>query len=179
MTQAFCYWFTGLSWRREIHHRRGTAASAACAGARTPSFWTATSSGRGFAAISAFPRPTARKSQRRVAEVAAILLQAGVSPIVAFISPLAAAREEARRIVGTERFFEVYINTPLEVAEARRDPKGLYKKVRAGLISQFTGISSPFEAPEHADCVVPTVGRTPQGVREPDRGRADRKRKGA
>ena len=101
------------------------------------------------------------ENQRRVAEVAAILLQAGVSPIVAFISPLAAARAEARRIVGAERFFEIYINTPLEVAEAR-DPKGLYKKVRAGLIQEFTGISSPFEAPEKPDCVVPTVGRTPR-----------------
>lgn len=160
MTQAFCYWFTGLSGAGKstiagellpLLRERG----------ENPFILDGDIVRQGLCRDLGFSEADRAENQRRVAEVAAILLQAGVSPIVAFISPLAAAREEARRIVGAERFFEVYINTPLEVAEAR-DPKGLYKKVRAGLISQFTGISSPFEAPEHADCVVPTVGRTPQ-----------------
>lgn len=92
---------------------------------------------------------------RRVAEVAALMNDAGLIVITAFISPFRADRASTRKIVGPERFMEVYLNAPLSVCESR-DPKGLYKKARAGEISDFTGIDSPYEAPEMPDLVIQT-----------------------
>jgi len=87
---------------------------------------------------------------RRVAEVARLMADAGLIVLVSFISPFRNERRLAREIAGDIAFTEVYVNTPLEVCEAR-DPKGLYAKARRGEIANFTGISSPYEAPEHAD----------------------------
>lgn len=84
---------------------------------------------------------------RRIAEVAKLFLQCGIVTICSFVSPTRAIRQTAKDIIGTADFLEVYINAPLEVCE-ERDVKGLYKKARAGLIKQFTGIDAPFEAPE-------------------------------
>jgi bifunctional enzyme CysN/CysC len=84
---------------------------------------------------------------RRVAEVARLLNQAGVSVVTSFISPFLQDREMAREIIGETAFLEVFVDAPLEVCESR-DAKGLYRKARAGEISEFTGISSPYEAPE-------------------------------
>ena len=86
---------------------------------------------------------------RRIGEVAKLMMDAGLVVMTAFISPFKADRELARSVIGPEHFFEVYVNTPLEVCE-QRDVKGLYKKARAGLIPSMTGITSPYEAPEHA-----------------------------
>lgn len=83
---------------------------------------------------------------RRVAEVARLMNLAGVSVIAALISPFRAERERAAQIIGEDSFREVHISTSLEVC-AERDVKGLYAKARAGLIPEFTGISSPYEAP--------------------------------
>jgi adenylylsulfate kinase len=83
---------------------------------------------------------------RRVGEVAALFAEAGVIAIASFISPYRAARERARERAGADAFIEVYLDTPLEVCE-RRDPKGLYKKARAGEIPNFTGIGAPYEEP--------------------------------
>lgn len=83
---------------------------------------------------------------RRITEVSRLFLDAGLIVGTAFISPFIADRAQARELVG-ERFIEVFVDTPLEVCE-QRDPKGLYKKARAGDIPHFTGISSPYEAPE-------------------------------
>jgi adenylyl-sulfate kinase len=80
---------------------------------------------------------------RRVAEVAKLMADAGLIVLTAFVSPFAADREKARRIVGPDRFVEIYVDCPLEVCESR-DVKGLYAKARQGLIPDFTGISSPF-----------------------------------
>ncbi len=91
---------------------------------------------------------------RRVGEVAALFADAGMIAISAFISPYRADRERARRAAG-DGFHEIYIHAPLEVCE-QRDPKGLYKKARAGEIPDFTGISSPYEPPENPELVVPT-----------------------
>jgi len=91
---------------------------------------------------------------RRVGEVAGLFVQAGVMTLTAFISPFRADREKVRSIVG-ENFIEVHCNTALEVCESR-DVKGLYKKARAGEISDFTGISSPYEAPENPEIRVDT-----------------------
>lgn len=92
--------------------------------------------------------PTDRTENiRRTAEAAAILNRAGVSALCALISPLEADRDAARAIIGPDRFIEVYISTPLEVCESR-DPHGLYAKARAKTITNFTGVSSPYEPPK-------------------------------
>jgi len=90
---------------------------------------------------------------RRVAEVAKLMADAGLIVLVSFISPFTKERRMAREIAGDVDFAEVYVDTPLEVCEAR-DPKGLYAKARAGEIKNFTGIDSPFEAPENPDMVL-------------------------
>lgn len=84
---------------------------------------------------------------RRVAEVARLLNEAGVIAITAFISPYREDREQAKKIIGSERFVEVFLNASIEVCE-KRDPKGLYEKARAGLIPEFTGVNAPYEVPE-------------------------------
>ena len=94
---------------------------------------------------------------RRVAEVAKLMNDAGLIVIASFISPFKKDRQNAREIIG-DGFVEVYIDTPLNECE-RRDVKGLYKKAREGKISNFTGISSPYEAPENPDICVDTTDR--------------------
>lgn len=83
---------------------------------------------------------------RRSAEVARLMNDAGLIVICAFISPLREDREVARAIIGVDNFIETYVSTPCAVCE-ERDPKGLYKKARAGLIPEFTGVSAPYEEP--------------------------------
>jgi bifunctional enzyme CysN/CysC len=90
---------------------------------------------------------------RRVAEVAKLMADAGLIVLVSFISPFENERRLAREIAGDIRFTEVYVDTPLEVAESR-DPKGLYKRARAGEIKNFTGIDSPFEPPTNPELVL-------------------------
>ncbi len=90
---------------------------------------------------------------RRVAEVARLMADAGLIVLVSFISPFEKERRLAREIAGDIEFTEVYVDTPLEVCEAR-DPKGLYKRARAGEIKNFTGIDSPFEPPTNPDVVL-------------------------
>ncbi|NMF90387.1 sulfate adenylyltransferase subunit CysN [Aromatoleum petrolei] len=93
---------------------------------------------------------------RRVAEVAKLMVDAGLIVITAFISPFRAERQMARSLVAEDEFLEVFIDTPLEVAEGR-DAKGLYKKARRGELKNFTGIDSPYEAPEAPDVRINTV----------------------
>ena len=97
---------------------------------------------------------------RRVAEVARLLMDAGVLVITAFISPYRDDRRLARSLVNEGEFLEVYVNAPLEVCE-QRDPKGLYKKARAGQITNFTGVSAPYEPPDKPEVVVHTDTQTP------------------
>ncbi len=92
---------------------------------------------------------------RRIAEVSKLLINTGMITICSFISPTDEIREMARNIIGENDFIEVFLNPPLEVCE-QRDTKGLYKKARAGVIKDFTGISSPFEAPKHPDLEIDT-----------------------
>lgn len=95
---------------------------------------------------------------RRIAEIAKLYLQSGIITICSFISPTRAMRQMARDIIGEKDFFEIYIDTPLEVCE-QRDVKGLYKKARAGEIKGFTGIDSPYEAPQFADLTIMTANQ--------------------
>lgn len=96
---------------------------------------------------------------RRIAEVSKLMNDAGLITITAFISPYRRDRRAARDIIGSDSFLEVYVSTSLEECE-RRDVKGLYKKARAGEIPNFTGISSPYEAPEHPDVTIDTSTMT-------------------
>lgn len=90
---------------------------------------------------------------RRIAEVAKLMMDAGTIVMTAFISPFRRERMMARELVGAENFIEIFVNTPLDVCEAR-DAKGLYKKARSGQLPNMTGINSPYEIPENADYVV-------------------------
>jgi bifunctional enzyme CysN/CysC len=92
---------------------------------------------------------------RRVAEVSKLMVDAGLIVLVSFISPFRSERRMARELLEPGEFIEVFIDTPLEVAE-QRDPKGLYKKARRGELKNFTGIDSPYEPPEHAEITIRT-----------------------
>ena len=96
---------------------------------------------------------------RRISEVAKLFVDAGLIVSTAFISPFKADRAQARSIVNEGEFVEVFIDTPLAVCESR-DPKGLYKKARAGEIPNFTGISSAFDVPENPDIHVKAADQT-------------------
>ena len=93
---------------------------------------------------------------RRVSEVAGLMVDAGLIVLVSFISPFRAERRMARERVAPDEFIEVHVDTPLAVAE-ERDPKGLYRKARAGELANFTGIDSPYEVPEDAELVIDTT----------------------
>ncbi|MBF0399764.1 MAG: adenylyl-sulfate kinase [Magnetococcales bacterium] len=93
---------------------------------------------------------------RRMGEVTKLFVEAGLITLAAFISPFQADREQARALAGRENFVEIYCQCPLEICE-QRDRKGLYQKARAGLIDDFTGISSPYEEPVNADLVLNTA----------------------
>jgi adenylyl-sulfate kinase len=92
---------------------------------------------------------------RRISEVCKLFLDAGLVLLSAFISPFQADREQVKGTVGSQNYFEVFVDTPLEICE-QRDVKGLYRKARAGEVKNFTGISSPYEKPSHPDVVIAT-----------------------
>lgn len=96
---------------------------------------------------------------RRVAEVAKLMNDAGLIVLVSFISPFAADRDRARRIIGEDNFVELYISTPIEECE-KRDVKGLYQKARKGEIPNFSGISSPYEPPVNPEITLDTTGKS-------------------
>jgi len=97
---------------------------------------------------------------RRVGEAAKLFVDAGLIVLVSFISPFRSERRMARELLGEGEFIEVYVDTPLEIC-MQRDPKGLYRKAKAGEIKNFTGIDSPYEAPEHAELTVDTTTADP------------------
>lgn len=96
-----------------------------------------------------------KENIRRAGEIAKLFVDAGTVVITSFISPFEEDRALAKQTIGADYFLEVYVNTSLKTCE-ERDPKGLYKKVRAGGIHNFTGISSPYEAPTQADIEIQT-----------------------
>ena len=102
---------------------------------------------------------------RRVAEVARLMADAGLIVLVSFISPFRAERRMARELLGEGEFIEVFVDTPFEEC-ARRDPKGLYAKALKGEIRNFTGVDSPYEAPEQPELHLLTQGRTPEDLVE-------------
>lgn len=109
----------------------------------------------------------ARKENiRRMAEVARLMVEAGLLVIVSAISPFRADRDAARALFGAGQFIEVYISTPFQAC-ARRDPKGLYQAALEGRIKDFTGLDSPYEAPLQADCEIDTsCVELPEAIRQ-------------
>ncbi len=93
---------------------------------------------------------------RRIGEVSRLFADAGLLTLSSFVSPYRADRDKVRALLAENEFLEIYVNTPLEVCE-QRDPKGLYKKARAGEIAGFTGVSDPYEPPVRAELEIRTV----------------------
>lgn len=96
---------------------------------------------------------------RRIGEVSKLMLDAGIIVLSAFISPFKIDRDLVKEIVGPENYFEVFVNAPLEVCE-ERDVKGLYKKARAGVVKNFTGVDSPYEMPANPNITINTTTMT-------------------
>lgn len=103
-----------------------------------------------------FSEEERRENIRRIAEVSKLFTETGIVTLSAFVSPTNELREMAREIIGKEDFVEIFVATPLEECE-RRDVKGLYAKARRGEIKDFTGITSPFEAPESPALTIDTT----------------------
>lgn len=147
-------WFTGLSGsgkstvavalERELH-RRG----------RLCRILDGDNIRSGINANLGFSEADRKENIRRIAEVSKLFVDTGIITIAAFISPTEEMRQMAAEIIGRNDFKEIYISTPLEECE-RRDVKGLYAKARLGEIKNFTGISSPFEAPMNPDLSIDT-----------------------
>jgi adenylyl-sulfate kinase len=97
---------------------------------------------------------------RRIGEVAKLMVDAGLIVITAFISPFQQDRDQVRQLLPQGHFWEVFVDCPLEICE-QRDPKGLYKKAREGEITDFTGISSPYEPPQKPELVLDSANFTP------------------
>jgi adenylylsulfate kinase len=108
---------------------------------------------KGLCADLGFSLPERSENIRRIGEMARLFYEAGQIVLVSAISPLRADRDRARALIPSPYFLEVYCRCPLAVCE-ERDPKGLYRKARAGLLPEFTGISSPYETPETPDVLV-------------------------
>ncbi len=102
-----------------------------------------------------FSEDDRKENIRRIGEVSKLFLDAGVITLTAFISPFREDREVVRALVEEGEFIEIFVDASLETCESR-DPKGLYEKARAGIIPNFTGISSPYEKPDHPELVIET-----------------------
>lgn len=156
---GFCIWLTGLP----------SAGKTTIARALTPKLrslgWNVElldgdEVRMGLSSDLGFDRKAREAHAGRVTYVAKVLARNGVIPIVALISPYRSSRAKARDQIGP--FVEVYVTTPVAECE-KRDVKGLYKKAREGKITEFTGVDDPYEAPEHPEIIVDTVGK---GVEE-------------
>lgn len=147
-------WFTGLSGAG-----KSTLSTAVEAALHERNILTMTLDGdnirHGLCSDLSFSEADRQENIRRIGETAKLFMEAGVVILTAFISPFRADRQLARSLVASEDFSEIYVECPLEVCE-RRDTKGLYAKARKGEITNFTGISSPYETPENADLIVNT-----------------------
>ncbi|KFE53238.1 adenylyl-sulfate kinase [Pseudomonas syringae] len=143
--QGTVLWFTGLS-----ASGKSTIANALDFALRAQGLKTCMLDGdvlrNGLCRDLGFSAVDREENVRRVAEVAALMADAGLTVMVALISPTRTARHHARSIVGSERFAEIFVDVPLAVAE-QRDPKGLYRKARSGALHNFTGIDAPYETP--------------------------------
>ncbi len=153
--KSFVLWFTGLSGagkstlshyiEEQLHHQ----------GYRT-CVLDGDNVRHGLCADLGFSLHDRHENIRRISEACKLFVHSGIVVLTAFISPLKEDRDKARALVGDQDFVEIYCNANLAVCE-QRDTKGLYKKARAGLINDFIGISSPYEAPVDAELVINTA----------------------
>ncbi len=151
---SFLLWFTGLSGSG-----KSTIANVVEQKLHQNGYRTYTLDGdnirKGINSDLTFSPEDRTENIRRIAETANLMIDAGIIVLAAFVSPYKKDRENIKSIVKDVNFVEVFINTSLEECE-RRDVKGLYKKARAGEIKNMTGISAPYEAPEHPDIEIKT-----------------------
>jgi len=152
--QSFLIWFTGLSGSG-----KSTIANALETKLFENNIKTYSLDGdnirKGINKDLNFSQQDRTENIRRIAEIANLFIDAGIVMLAAFVSPYRKDREDIQKIVGSNNFVEVYVNTSVEECE-KRDVKGLYKKARLGEIKDFTGISAPYEAPEFADIEIKT-----------------------
>lgn len=155
---ALLLWFTGLSGSG-----KSTIANAVEKALVTNKIHTYTLDGdnvrKGLNNNLGFSPEDRKENIRRIAEVANLMIDAGLVVLAAFVSPYQKDRERIRSIVGEKQYVEIFVNTPLEECE-RRDVKGLYAKARAGEIKNFTGINAPYEAPVNPDLEIDTTKMT-------------------
>jgi adenylylsulfate kinase len=151
-------WFTGLSGSGKSTIAHGVEERLHLMGCRTYVF-DGDNVRHGLCGDLGFSQEDRSENMRRIAEMVRLFVDAGVLSLTAFISPLKADRLRVKEIVGDENLVEIYCNCPLEVCE-QRDVKGLYKKARAGLIKNYTGISAPYEPPDAPDLELRTAEET-------------------
>ena len=151
-------WFTGLSGSGKSTLAHAVEEELHQDGCRTFVF-DGDNVRHGLCANLSFSEEDRHENIRRIGEMSKLFIEAGVIALTAFISPFRVDRERVRALVSENDFIEIYCNSPLEVCE-ERDVKGLYKKARKGEIKNYTGISSPYEEPEHPDLVLDTANET-------------------
>lgn len=151
-------WFTGLSGSGKSTLAHAVEEELHQEGCRTFVF-DGDNVRHGLCANLSFSEEDRHENIRRIGEMSKLFIEAGVIALTAFISPFRVDRERVRALVSENDFIEIYCNSPLEVCE-ERDVKGLYKKARKGEIKNYTGISSPYEEPEHPDLVLDTANET-------------------
>ncbi|MDH3776995.1 MAG: adenylyl-sulfate kinase [Desulfobulbaceae bacterium] len=149
-------WFTGLSGSGKSTVAHAVEEELHQAGCRTFVF-DGDNVRHGLCANLSFSEDDRHENIRRIGEMAKLFLEAGVIAMTAFISPFRTDREGVRALVSENDFIEIFCDSPLAVCE-ERDVKGLYKRARTGEIKNYTGISSPYEAPEHPDLTLDTAG---------------------
>jgi adenylyl-sulfate kinase len=159
-----CLWFTGLSGSG-----KSTIATALEKRLNAMGLHTYTLDGdnvrHGLSRDLGFTDADRVENIRRIAEVAKLFVDSGLLVMVSFISPFRAERRMARGLLGPDEFLEIFVDTPIEICE-QRDPKGLYRKARAGELKNFTGIDSPYEPPEHAEIHIPGGEAPPEALVE-------------
>lgn len=153
--RAVCLWFTGLSGAGKSTLAHAVEERLHEMGCRTFVF-DGDNVRHGLCSNLSFSIEDRNENIRRIGEMAKLFVEAGVVSLTAFISPFLKDRQKVRALLGDNDFVEIYCRCPLEVCE-ERDVKGMYRKARAGEIKEFTGISSPYEAPEQAEIIVDTA----------------------
>jgi adenylylsulfate kinase len=151
-------WFTGLSGSGKSTLAHAVEEELHQAGCRTFVF-DGDNVRHGLCANLGFSEEDRHENIRRIGEMAKLFIEAGVIALTAFISPFKSDRERVRALVSENDFIEIYCDSPLAVCE-ERDVKGLYKKARSGEIKNYTGISAPYEKPEHPDLILDTAGKS-------------------
>lgn len=146
---SFVLWFTGLSGSGKSTIANAVEEQLFAMGMQTYSL-DGDNIRKGINKDLGFSEAERHENLRRIAEVSKLFVDAGIITLASFISPMRKDRAMVKQIVGSAHFFEVFVDTPLQVCETR-DPKGLYKKARAGEIKNFTGIDTPYEPPLKPD----------------------------